>query len=139
MAHIQSPHADIELTLHEQMQACTQYLILHTAGPRQCSILRLLQENGPMTQKQLQTTLGILPGTVSEMVSKLAAKGFLTRQRNPLDKRIVLVTLTEQGESLRIDPETQLSAPSYATLTRAEQRQLSTLLTRLLSSWEGED
>ena len=102
-------------------------------------ILKILYLNGPMTQKVLQDKLEIQPGSMSELVSKLERKGLLLREKDPADKRKILLTLTEAG---RADVE-QFRAHGHATrgrtygaLTEAEQATLCELLEKLLDSWE---
>lgn len=102
-------------------------------------ILRILYLNGPMTQKALQDKLEIQPGSMSEIAAKLERKGLLLREKDPVDKRKIRLTLTEAG---RADVE-QFHAHGrptrgreYGALNEEEQAALCALLEKLLDSWE---
>ncbi|MCC8101688.1 MAG: MarR family transcriptional regulator [Clostridiales bacterium] len=121
----------LDLRLHQ----CGHYLYHHTAGPRQMTVLQLLQKNGPMSQQDIQETLNILPGSVSELISKLEGKGFLARQRDEADRRKVVLSLTERGRALEIKPQEEILAQRYSALDAARQEQLLELLDLLLDDW----
>lgn len=103
-------------------------------------ILKILYFHGPMTQRILQDKLDIQPGSMSEIAAKLEHKGLLYRQRDPIDKRQILLTLTEAGradvEQFRKQGRFQHTA-DFDALTQEEQQQLSGLLEKLLDSWSA--
>ena len=66
------------------------------AGRTQSRVLGLLAA-GDISQRELQERLQIQPGSISELISKLELKGFLTRRRNENDRRKVVLSLTEEG------------------------------------------
>lgn len=53
-----------------------------------------LLEHGPIHPKQIATSLGITPGSVTAMIDRLEAKGLVERARTPGDRRGVLVSAT---------------------------------------------
>ncbi len=125
-----------EERLNRALHRCGHYLYHNSAGPRQATVLRLLQENGPMSQREVQEALHIQPGSVSELLSKLESKGFLLRQRDEEDKRRVNIVLTLRGQELELRPEEETLSRRYAALSREEQETLTNCLERLLASWE---
>lgn len=110
---------------------------LHRAGGRRMSqerVLRILsQKEGGMGQRQLQELLGVQSGSLSELVSKLEAKGLLTRVRDGADKRSVTLLLTDAG---RDAASLEASPDPFAVLSNEEQEQLRALLQKLLDSQE---
>ncbi|MCD7833661.1 MAG: MarR family transcriptional regulator [Lachnospiraceae bacterium] len=122
----------LDLRLHQ----CGHYLYHHTAGPRQMTVLQLLQKNGPMSQQDIQEMLDIQAGSVSELISKLESKGFLMRQRNETDRRKVVISLTDRGKALEIKPQEEILSRRYSLLDEMQQEQLLELLERLLDHWE---
>ena len=91
-----------------------------------------------MTQKELQDKLDIQPGSMSEIAAKLEHKGLLVREKDPVDKRKILLALTDAGCA---DVEQfQKHGGSHHTkdfdaLPQEEQQQLLLLLEKLLISW----
>ncbi|PWK76267.1 MarR family transcriptional regulator [Aminobacter sp. AP02] len=61
---------------------------------------------GPIRQTALADRLGIEAMTLSGLVDRLEAKGFVERQPDPADRRAKLVTLTDAGSTVvkQIEP-----------------------------------
>ncbi|MEW2045310.1 MarR family transcriptional regulator [Streptomyces sp. NBC_00377] len=57
--------------------------------------LDFLQRQGPLTAKDLAELTGLAPASVTGLVDRLEAKGFVHRVKHPTDKRRVLVELNE--------------------------------------------
>ncbi|MGL5296787.1 MAG: MarR family winged helix-turn-helix transcriptional regulator [Culicoidibacterales bacterium] len=60
-------------------------------------LLGLIQRTAEPTMSTLAKTLGITMGTLTSVVSRLERKGFLQRERQQHDKRVIFVKLNEQG------------------------------------------
>ena len=91
-----------------------------------------MQDN--MTQKDLAFILGIRPQSLSELVGKLEADGFVTRTRSEADKRAVTVSLTDAGKAkaAKIQAKRNASAETiFAKLTEEEKATLLSLLEKL--------
>ncbi|MFG3201745.1 MarR family winged helix-turn-helix transcriptional regulator [Streptomyces sp. NPDC048192] len=57
--------------------------------------LDLLQRHGALTAKDLAELTGLAPASVTGLIDRLEAKGFVHRVRHPTDKRRVLVELNQ--------------------------------------------
>jgi DNA-binding MarR family transcriptional regulator len=55
--------------------------------------LDLLDRNGPMTPSEIGSQTGLAPASVTGLVGRLEAKGFVTRRPDPADARRVIVEL----------------------------------------------
>jgi MarR family transcriptional regulator, organic hydroperoxide resistance regulator len=100
-------------------------------------LLMLLWEKEPRSQAELTRELAIEPPTTSKMLSRLAKAGVIVRKRSELDRRTVLVTLTEAGRALEGPVNAAwrtLEEDTVETLTAEEQDQLLVLLGRVLES-----
>jgi DNA-binding MarR family transcriptional regulator len=58
--------------------------------------LDLLQRHGPLTAKDLAELTGLAPASVTGLIDRLEAKGFVHRVKHPTDKRRVLVELNQE-------------------------------------------
>ena len=106
------------------------------SGPArsQSLVLSILAGREALTQRELQQMLGIQPGSLSELVSKLEGKGYLIREKAE-DRRGNLLRITEEGrKAIPSADELPEDAP-FAALTDDEQDQLASLLRKLLSNW----
>ncbi|WP_299233299.1 MarR family transcriptional regulator [uncultured Halomonas sp.] len=73
----------------------------HDLTQLQYILLCALEEKGPVDQITLGGHTALDRNTVAVVVRKLEERGLVTRQRNPADRRAMLVTLTEDGVRLR--------------------------------------
>ena len=59
----------------------------------------------PLSVKDLSGLLGLDPGTLSPLLKRLEAAGYVRRDRNPIDERNLAVALTPEGRRLRAQAE----------------------------------
>ena len=71
--------------------------------PGQESVLKALAEQDGLSMSQLAQTLSVQPPTVTKMVSRLAAQGYVERRASKGDGRQAHVFLTEQGRDTIAD------------------------------------
>ncbi|HWH14679.1 MAG TPA: MarR family transcriptional regulator [Miltoncostaeaceae bacterium] len=60
--------------------------------------LAYLENEGPMSQRDLGDRLLLTSGAITTLVDRLARAGWVRRHPHPHDRRSVLVALTEEGE-----------------------------------------
>ncbi|GAB5378409.1 MAG: MarR family winged helix-turn-helix transcriptional regulator [Acuticoccus sp.] len=71
--------------------------------PGQEVVLKALSDKDGLTMSELAGELGVQPPTVTKMVTRLAAYGFVVRQTSPTDGRLARVFLTDPGRALISD------------------------------------
>ena len=71
--------------------------------------MMVLWEKKELTVKQLGECLWLDSGTLTPVLKKLTAKGYIKRTRSEADERSVVLTLTAGGEALR---QRALSVPA---------------------------
>ena len=96
-------------------------------------LVRLWSRDG-QSQADLADDLGIEPPTLTRMVHRLEAGGFVARHPHPDDRRSVQVWLTERGRTVR--PRVQrvlrgLRSSATEGLTDRQEAQLVRLLDRV--------
>ncbi|WP_328995899.1 MarR family winged helix-turn-helix transcriptional regulator [Kribbella sp. NBC_01245] len=98
-------------------------------------VMLALWEDSPLTVKRLSELLALDPGTLSPLLKRLEAVGYVTRQRDPRDERALAVTLTESGRALR---EEALKIPpaiiSRLGMSLPELESLHTALTQVIKA-----
>lgn len=60
-----------------------------------------LWEQSEINVKELGEKLYLDSGTLTSVLKKLEAKGYVTRQRSKVDERNLILTITEAGKALR--------------------------------------
>ena len=108
----------------------------------QRKILRILREQSPISQKDLQAMLGIQSGSMSEIAAKLESRGLIVRGRDQADKRKITLSITPAGQAWldqRDDGEIQRRRGSFFSgLTQEERNALEALLDKLADHWDQE-
>ncbi len=123
-----------------RLERCGRFLTCWLGKRRgQEKILRILQEQGGVSQKQLQERLGIQPGSMSEIAAKLEARGLIERGRDEADRRKIMLSITGPGREwlARQDEEhiRQRRAEWFSALTEEERAVLGATLDKLAADW----
>jgi MarR family transcriptional regulator, organic hydroperoxide resistance regulator len=66
-------------------------------------VMLALWQHAPLSVRELSALLQLDPGTLSPLLKRLEAIGYLRRSRDPADERSLAITLTESGRALRAE------------------------------------
>lgn len=105
-------------------------------------VMLVLWEEAPQTVGSLGRALHLDSGTLTPLLRRMEASGFITRRRDPQDERRVIVDLTAQGADLRaralhvpLTLATQLGLqPSEIETLRASVQKMMTALSHQYDS-----
>ena len=100
----------------------------------QFGVLEALYHLGPLAQRDLCRKLLQSGGNMTLVVVNLEKRGLVRRERPAENRRLVMVRLTPAGRRLikRVFPRhAEIVADEFATLTAAEQKELSRLMKKL--------
>lgn len=70
-------------------------------GRGQFGVLMQMFRKEGMTQKEIGEKLNVKPATVTKIVKRLEEKGFIERQIDSVDRRVVRIYLTQKAEDLK--------------------------------------
>lgn len=103
-------------------------------------ILQFLLQKSPCNQIAVQEKLEIDQAALTRHFKILESEGYVSRNRNPINQREVLVELTQEAKNqLLINPpqhHLKVKEQMESILSTAEQKELTTLLTKLVSGLE---
>jgi DNA-binding MarR family transcriptional regulator len=68
-------------------------------------VMLALWQHSPLSVRDLSRLLQLDPGTLSPLLKRLEAIGYLRRERDPADERSLAITLTGSGRALRSEAE----------------------------------
>ncbi|OLR94089.1 MarR family transcriptional regulator [Actinokineospora bangkokensis] len=98
-------------------------------------VMLALWGRSPLTGKELSGMLALDPGTLTPLLKRLEAAGYLRRDRDRDDERALAVTLTDAGRALR---ERALEIPPQVVATLgmpvADLESLHAALTRVIAA-----
>ena len=98
-------------------------------------ILQFLLQKSPCNQTAVQEKLQIDQAALTRHFKVLESEGYVSRKRNPINLREVLVELTQEAKN---PPKYHLNVKEQmeSILSPGEQKELTTLLTKLVSGLE---
>ncbi|MFI6349457.1 MarR family winged helix-turn-helix transcriptional regulator [Streptomyces sp. NPDC050560] len=102
--------------------------------PAQAGVLRLLAGAPGRSQRELADQLGMPPSRFVSFADELEERGLIERRRNPSDRRLHALHLTDAGVTLLSELREVATAHEQQTcqaLTPDEHKQLRALLHRL--------
>jgi len=139
--HSKVGHEEAEAELVSAMNAHSEAVVLfHSAVAQSMGLdatayktLFLLQRLGPMSASEIAREHGLATASVTNLIDRLLAKGFISRAADKIDRRRVIVSLN--ADNLKAArPGFGVPNPSLATLCErydvAELRLITDFLTR---------
>ena len=97
----------------------------------------VLWENESLRVKDLGNILHLDSGTLTPLLKKLTAKGYINREHGIRDEREVFLTLTESGANLKEDlKDIPQKVASYLKISDDEFNILFSLLYKILHNLE---
>ena len=124
--------AQVSFTL---MAVLTEVAAEHDLSLTQLRVLGILRDREP-TMAELATFTGLERSTISGLIDRAAQRGLVAKIADPRDGRSVRVTLTESAGELAREIAAAVGdriTPLTGTLSSAEQKRLTALLTKALN------
>ncbi|MEV7011433.1 MarR family transcriptional regulator [Streptosporangium sp. NPDC051022] len=101
-------------------------------------VMLVLWERAPRSVKELSKLLRLDPGTLSPLLKRLEAIGYIRRQRDSQDERVLAVTLSREGRELRSEAERiPSSVVEHLGMDLEELQELHRSLTRVIAAADG--
>lgn len=85
--------------MHLNMQRAMQMLEQHHLKPSQAGILFVLERHKTLAQKDLAKYVRLTPPSVTAVLQKMERDGYITREPDERDQRIMRISNTEKGNS----------------------------------------
>ena len=105
--------------------------------PPQFYVLATIGYLGGVPFSEIGAKMMVTVSNLTGIVDRLEEKGFVARERDKHDRRVIHVKLTEKGKKLyKVSVVTFENSVSkcFSPLDRSRQKELSTLLRKLLSA-----
>ena len=100
----------------------------------QTRLLRILAQQSGASQKTLAEMMRIRPASLSELLTKLEKKGYVSKEQNHKDRRVTNYFLTPQGRTLADSLESvrsSLGVEFFSVLSEDEKASLTEILNKL--------
>src|SRR5215204_2732201 len=129
-----SPGLLLALLGQEAMRRLREAHNAHNLKPRQFQLLGLLHDHGAMAQRELGEIMGVDPSILVTLLNPLEADGFVSRERDPVDRRRHVVTLTATGQrhfNSATRAQREAEDALFAGLDDEQRQQLSAVMVAL--------
>ncbi|GAA0607698.1 MarR family transcriptional regulator [Kribbella sandramycini] len=134
----------IQLLVAEGQRIAHRFAQRHDAHPTDMeALIRILQsgaDGAPMTAGELGRELGLTSGTVTALVDRLERAGHVRRERDPVDRRKVLIHYGDTGMQLARQffvPLGDLHRQATAEFSPAEVEVVRRYLAATLDSYQA--
>lgn len=99
-------------------------------------VMMVLWEHKTTSVKDLGKLLYLDSGTLTPLLKKMERSGWLSRRRSQDDERVVVLTITEQGEALQERvADVPIKMAQCVKLENEEALQLYTLLNKMMKTF----
>lgn len=108
----------------------------------QLVIIRAIGKHKEPTVSDIAKEVSLSLATVTTILNRLESNGYVNRQRSSIDRRRVIVTLTEQGEGALSDAPQPLQDAflnRFSRLETWEQHQIVAALERVATMMDAEE
>ncbi|WP_167954823.1 MarR family winged helix-turn-helix transcriptional regulator [Anaerosporobacter faecicola] len=119
----------------------TEKLTPYQVTPSHWSVLKVLSEEGPLTQVEIASRLGSDKATCGSVIDRLERNGFVERISTPGDRRSYHIQVTDLAQnSIEAMTAAAKSCNEQATagFTKSELQQLNQYLRRIFHNLGGE-
>lgn len=102
--------------------------------PPQYYVLATIGYSGTLPFGEIGAKMMVTVSNLTGIVDRLAAKGFVVRERDKQDRRIVYVKLTDKGSKLykvAISTFEKSVAQVFSPLNQSQQKEISSLLRKI--------
>jgi MarR family 2-MHQ and catechol resistance regulon transcriptional repressor len=127
------------ITCHTGLsQVSSRHIASLGLTPSQFDILAVLGDTNGMNCKELGALALITKGTLIPVLDRLEAKGLIAREKNALDNRQTLISLTIAGQTLyekTFMRHIEFMKPYFEVLSQDEQKDLVRLVAKLSYSF----
>jgi DNA-binding MarR family transcriptional regulator len=90
----------IQKVIHSQALYTKELNRLYHLTVPQLGCLLALYENGPLSPSEIAKIIMVQSSTMSGIIDRLDLKGLVERSQSNIDRRIILISLTNGGEKL---------------------------------------
>ena len=100
-------------------------------------VMMVLWEEREINVKELGSRLYLDSGTLTPVLKRLEQKGLITRQRDDKDERVLIVSITKEGDELKDKAvEIPIKMAGCVSLEPQDAAELYGLLHKLLAGFE---
>lgn len=125
---------DVSLKIMRRLTHQVSRILDEGITSAQFLVMRLVARHDSMTVSQIAEILGVTLSAVTLLSDRLETGGWLSRDRHPQDRRLVVLTLTDAGRQKLADLESKRIRMLHrymSQMTESERDQMLALMEKL--------
>jgi DNA-binding MarR family transcriptional regulator len=131
--------ADFRATMGQLKCASSERLLRLGVSMAQLHIMYTLQRSGEMTMSHLADVLNVSLSNATGLIDRLEERGYISRERVPTDRRVVLVRVTPDGARMLDEVDALSDALLRSVLGRLPVSQLKVVAHAIAALREAVD
>ncbi|MED3562772.1 MarR family transcriptional regulator [Bacillus xiapuensis] len=134
--------ASLQIVIHKMQPKLLESMNALGVTPTQLFVLGFLKKQGSCKVTQLAAMMDVKPSAVTLLVDRLEQNGFVLREHDKKDRRVVNISLTECGDEKlkKVMQERKAIAERYLShLTEEELSVMATLTEKLAQAVNEEN
>ena len=123
--------------LYWSNQKILKKILPHPVIPGQVAAFIYLTQDAEIRQDELVSKIGVDKAIGTRVVKKLTEEGYVRRRNDPEDRRVSLLSLTDDGAAMKrdiIEVLTSLNKSLLKDFTDEEQETILSLLNRIIAN-----
>lgn len=96
--------------------------------PHQFIVLKIIANTNNCIMSDLSKSLGVTMGNMTSMVDRLIREGYVTRDHDPADRRVVKVKLTDKGREIAVKASKRKQAMLLNIFKKLSKKDILTIL-----------
>ncbi len=131
--------AEVRSTVAAGLDELTRFAVRRSGIPRDISFttvttLARLEDEGPRRLTSLAVDEGVAQPSMTQLVQRLESQGFVERRRDPGDRRVVWVAITDAGRRLLADRRASRAAETAELLAALSPQHEEALTSAVLAA-----
>ncbi len=121
-------YENVQFAVHKKAGLLTRELIKEEAGfdltMEQHAVLRFINRTEHCTSSHLADFFMVNKSAITAIITRLADRGLITRERDSGDRRVVYLTLTSEGSSLYNQCENKVQELVGSFITQFDRKEI---------------
>lgn len=121
-------YVTISFQVHKKAETLIKRQISNELTNDQHYILRYIQQSGSCTSTELAAVFDVNKSAITAIINRMADRGWIQRTRDENDRRIVFLTLTEEGNQLYLKAQEKIHLLVESIITQFEETEITTFI-----------
>ncbi|CEG26976.1 MarR family winged helix-turn-helix transcriptional regulator [Bacillus sp. B-jedd] len=126
--HLIDRYIAVSFTVNKKAETMIKEQIGSDLTNDQHYMLRYIRQKGECTSTELADVFEVNKSAITAIVTRLTEKGLVKRTRNEEDRRVVYLTLTEEGIDLFENAEQRIYALVESIITKFEPDEITAFI-----------